>query len=114
MRTLDLIEYPSPANLQSNRLSLHVSDDGTSCSIYVASGCHIYIILVSLADSLVDKGKDSLLIPEQTQIVDSAIVNRYPHRSEIEMIVLNETERLSISLRSQELSEQGFISLTEL
>ncbi|KAL4568979.1 hypothetical protein LXL04_024605 [Taraxacum kok-saghyz] len=25
-----LIEYPSPANLQSDRVSLHVSDDGTS------------------------------------------------------------------------------------
>nr|KAJ0189665.1 hypothetical protein LSAT_V11C800436010 [Lactuca sativa] len=64
------IEYPSPANLQSNCLSLHVS----------------------LADSLVDKGKDSLLIPEQTQVVDSAIVNHCPHKSEIQMIVLNETK----------------------
>ncbi|KAI3513605.1 hypothetical protein L1887_20941 [Cichorium endivia] len=87
-----LIEHPSPANLQSNRLSLHVTDDGTSCWVYVASGCHIYRILVSLGDSLVDKGKDSLLIPEQTRVVDSAIVNRCPHRSEIQTIVLNEAE----------------------
>ncbi|KAI3736637.1 hypothetical protein L2E82_26565 [Cichorium intybus] len=87
-----LIEHPSPANLQSNRLSLHVSDDGTSCWVYVASGCHIYRILVSLGDSLVDTGKDSLLIPEHTQVVDSAIVNRCPHRSEIQTIVLNEAE----------------------
>lgn len=64
-----LIEYPSPANLQSNRISLHVSEDGTSCWVYVASGSHVYRILVSLKDSLVDEGKDSLLIPEQTQVV---------------------------------------------
>ncbi|CAH1441555.1 unnamed protein product [Lactuca virosa] len=60
----------------SGTLMEAVSDDRTSCWIYVASGCHIYRILVSLADSLVDKGKDILLIPEQTQVVDSAIVNR--------------------------------------
>ncbi|XP_024973054.1 uncharacterized protein LOC112511603 isoform X2 [Cynara cardunculus var. scolymus] len=87
-----LIEYPSPANLHSNRLALHVSEDGTSCWVYVASGCQIYRILVSLKDSLVNEGKDSLLIPEHTQVVDSAIVNRCPHRSEIQTVVLNETE----------------------
>ncbi|KAK9053771.1 hypothetical protein SSX86_024845 [Deinandra increscens subsp. villosa] len=87
-----LIDHPSPANLHSNRLSLHVSEDGTSCWIYVASGCHVYRIQVSLKDSLVNEGKDSLLIPEQTQVVDSAVVNRCPHRSEIQTILLNETE----------------------
>ncbi|KAD4584772.1 hypothetical protein E3N88_22373 [Mikania micrantha] len=87
-----LIHHPSPANLHSNRLSLHVSEDGTSCWVYVASDCNVYRILVSLKDSLVNEGKDSLLIPEQTQVVDSAIVNRCPHRSEIQTILLNETE----------------------
>ncbi|KAI3685644.1 hypothetical protein L6452_34898 [Arctium lappa] len=87
-----LIEYPSPANLHSNRLALHVGEDGTSCWVYVASGCQTYRILVCLKDSLVNEGKDSLLIPDHTQVVDSAIVNRCPHRSEIQTIVLNETE----------------------
>ncbi|KAI3733093.1 hypothetical protein L1987_64311 [Smallanthus sonchifolius] len=86
------IQHPTPANFHSNRLSLHVSEDGSSCWVYVASGCHVYRILVSLKDSLVNEGKDSLLIPEQTQVVDSAIVNRCPHRSEIQTILLNETE----------------------
>ncbi|XP_071717132.1 uncharacterized protein [Rutidosis leptorrhynchoides] len=88
-----LIQHPSPANLQSNRISLHVNEEGNYCWVYVASGCHVYRILVSLKDSLVDEGKDSLLIPEPTQVVDSALVNRCPHRSEIQTILSNETER---------------------
>ncbi|KAL7586728.1 hypothetical protein Lser_V15G37466 [Lactuca serriola] len=36
------------------------------------------LLPVFLADSL---GKDILLIPEQTQVVDSAIMNPCPHRS---------------------------------
>ncbi|KAK1436404.1 hypothetical protein QVD17_02184 [Tagetes erecta] len=87
-----LIEHPSPANLHSNRLSLHVNEDATCCWLYVASGSHVYRIMVSLNDSLVNEGKDSLLIPQQTQVVDSALVNRCPHRSEIQTILLNESE----------------------
>ncbi|KAI7997174.1 Pre-mRNA-splicing factor SLU7-A [Camellia lanceoleosa] len=37
-------------------------------------------------------GKESLLIPEQTQVMSSSIVNRCPHRSEIQSIALAETE----------------------
>uniref|UniRef100_A0A2N9IF45 Reverse transcriptase zinc-binding domain-containing protein n=1 Tax=Fagus sylvatica TaxID=28930 RepID=A0A2N9IF45_FAGSY len=88
-----LIQNPSPGNLQSTRLALHVSKDGSSCWAYVASGCNIYKLQISLEDSLVNKGKESLLIPGQAQLMDSSLVNRCPHRSEIQSIVLAETEK---------------------
>ncbi|GLT55000.1 hypothetical protein SLA2020_281570 [Shorea laevis] len=87
-----LIEHPSPGNLQSTRLALHASEDGSSCWAYVASGCHVYKIQIPLEDSSMSKGKESLLIPVQTQVTDSFLVNRCPHRSEIQSIVLTDTE----------------------
>ncbi|KAJ6335853.1 hypothetical protein OIU78_012457 [Salix suchowensis] len=97
-----LIENPSPGNLQSTRLALHVNEDGSSCLVYIASGCHVYkllelpfrgvIILFLWTIPLSEKGKESLLIPVQTQVMDSSLVNRCPHRSEIQSIVLSETE----------------------
>ncbi|KAB1200375.1 hypothetical protein CJ030_MR0G007485 [Morella rubra] len=87
-----LIPNPSPGNLQSTRLALHVSEDGSSCWAYVASGCHIYKLKIPLEDSFVSKGKESLLIPVLSQVMDSFLVTRCPHRSEIQSIVLAETE----------------------
>ncbi|KAJ6730628.1 hypothetical protein OIU85_021427 [Salix viminalis] len=87
-----LIENPSPGNLQSTRLALHVNEDGSSCLVYIASGCHVYKLLIPMDNSSVRKGKESLLIPVQTQVMDSSLVNRCPHRSEIQSIVLSETE----------------------
>ncbi|XP_030952231.1 uncharacterized protein LOC115975551 isoform X1 [Quercus lobata] len=87
-----LIQNPSPGNIQPTRLALHVSKDGSSCWAYIASGSHIYKLQISLEDSLVNKGKESLLIPGQAQVMDSFLVNRCPHRSEIQSIVLTETE----------------------
>ncbi|XP_062101369.1 uncharacterized protein LOC133807207 [Humulus lupulus] len=88
-----LIPNPSPANLQSSRLALYVSDDVSSCFVYIASGCHIYKLQIPLDDSSVSKGKESLLIPMYTEVTDSSMVNRCPHRSEIQSIVLAESER---------------------
>ncbi|XP_061355420.1 uncharacterized protein LOC133299946 isoform X2 [Gastrolobium bilobum] len=65
-----LIENPSPGSLQSTRLALHVSQDQRSCFVYIASGPHIY----------------------KLQVVASSLVNRCPHRSEIQSIVLAEVE----------------------
>ncbi|KAB1200374.1 hypothetical protein CJ030_MR0G007484 [Morella rubra] len=87
-----LIPNSSPGNLQSSRLALHVSEDGSSCWAYVASGCHIYKLKIPLEDSFVSKGKESLLIPVQSQVMDSFLVNRCPHCSEIQSIELTETE----------------------
>ncbi|XP_065630319.1 uncharacterized protein LOC136067874 [Quercus suber] len=87
-----LIQNPSPGNIQPTRLALHVSKDSSSCWAYIASGSHIYKLQISLEDSLVNKGKESLLIPGQAQVMDSFLVNRCPHRSEIQSIVLTETE----------------------
>ncbi|KAK6118786.1 hypothetical protein DH2020_047477 [Rehmannia glutinosa] len=71
-----LIPYPSPANLQSTRLAVHIA----------------------MEDSSVGRGKESLLIPETTQVLDSSLVNRCPHRSEIQSIVLAETESKDCSI----------------
>ncbi|XP_021903375.1 uncharacterized protein LOC110818719 [Carica papaya] len=87
-----LIQNPSPANLQSTRLALHANVDGSSCWVYIASGCQVYKLQISMEDTFISKGKDSLLIPVQTVVMDSMLVNRCPHRSEIQSIVLNEAE----------------------
>ncbi|KAI4348086.1 hypothetical protein L6164_008847 [Bauhinia variegata] len=88
-----LIENPSPGSLQSTRLALNVSEDPYSCLVYIASGCDIYKLQIALEGySSVSKGKESLLIPHETEIVDSSLVNRCPHRSEIQSIVLAEAD----------------------
>ncbi|PSS00061.1 CCR4-associated factor like [Actinidia chinensis var. chinensis] len=88
-----LLQHPSPGNVQSNRLALHVNDDNSSCWVYIASGCRIYKLEISMQDSLVNRGKESLLIPEQCEVMNSSLVNHCPHRSEIQSIALAETER---------------------
>ncbi|TXG53300.1 hypothetical protein EZV62_022469 [Acer yangbiense] len=83
-----LIDNPSPGNLQSTRLALHVNEDGSSFLVYIASGCHVYKIQIGVEDSFVSEGKEGLLIPEYTQVLDSALLDRCPHRSEIQSIAL--------------------------
>ncbi|OVA03335.1 hypothetical protein BVC80_1507g17 [Macleaya cordata] len=87
-----LLQYPSPGNLQSTRLALHVNEDDSSCSAYIASGRHIYKLEISLEDSSLTRGKESLLIPVPAQVLHSSLVNRCPHRSEIQSVVLTETD----------------------
>ncbi|PIN23154.1 hypothetical protein CDL12_04118 [Handroanthus impetiginosus] len=91
-----LIAYPSPANLQSTRLAVHVNGDASSCWVYIASGSRIYKLNISMEESFVSQGKENLLIPERSQVLDSSLVNRCPHRSEIQSIALAETEDYSI------------------
>ncbi|CAN0921577.1 hypothetical protein LINGRAHAP2_LOCUS32666 [Linum grandiflorum] len=66
-----LIPNPSPGNIQSSRLALHVNEDGSSCWVYIASGCHIYKLQIPLEGTAIDKGKESLLIPMQSQLTDA-------------------------------------------
>ncbi|KAJ6391835.1 hypothetical protein OIU77_025739 [Salix suchowensis] len=104
-----LIENPSPGNLQSTRLALHVNEDGSSCLVYIASGCHVYKLLIPMDNSSVRKGEGKpphsctdtgislhskyvAVANLQKQVMDSSLVNRCPHRSEIQSIVLSETE----------------------
>ncbi|PIA47753.1 hypothetical protein AQUCO_01400391v1 [Aquilegia coerulea] len=87
-----LIPNPSPASFQSNRLAFHISSDGSSCCVYIASGCQTYKLEISLEDSELTKGKESLLIPVQAQVLHSSIVDRCPHRSEIQSLILSETD----------------------
>ncbi|XP_017437611.1 uncharacterized protein LOC108343754 isoform X2 [Vigna angularis] len=91
-----LIDYPSPGSIQCTRLALRVSEDGRSCVVYIASGPHIYKLHlhIALGESSVNEGKDSLLIPEHTEIIDSSLLNRCPHRSEIQSIALAEVENV--------------------
>ncbi|XP_072964108.1 uncharacterized protein [Typha angustifolia] len=85
-----LLPDPSPGNLQATRLALHVNEGGSSCSIYIASGCRVYRIEISMEDFIISKGKESLLIPVHAQVINSLIVDRCPHRSEIQSVVLAE------------------------
>ncbi|KAL5703681.1 hypothetical protein ACHQM5_022206 [Ranunculus cassubicifolius] len=70
----NLIRNPSPASFQSNRLALHVSPDGSSCSIYIASGCHTHKLEISIEDSTLTRGKESLPIPMQAQVCDGRLI----------------------------------------
>ncbi|KAG0495374.1 hypothetical protein HPP92_000065 [Vanilla planifolia] len=85
-----LLSDPSPGSFQSTRLALRVSDDGSCCLVFIASGCLVYKIEISLDESMVIKGKESLLIPIHATVLNSSIVNRCPHRSEIQSIALGE------------------------
>ncbi|KAI3442640.1 uncharacterized protein J3R85_000874 [Psidium guajava] len=87
-----LIRHPSPGNLQPTRLALHANEEGSSCWAYIASGCHIFRVQVPLEGALVGEGKESLLIPAHAQVTDSMLVERCPHRSEIQSIVLTESD----------------------
>ncbi|KAL5703652.1 hypothetical protein ACHQM5_022179 [Ranunculus cassubicifolius] len=69
-----------------------VGPDGCSCSIYIASGCHTYKLEISIEDSTLTRGKESLLIPMQAQVLNSSSMDRCPHRSEIQSVVLSETD----------------------
>ncbi|XP_042033304.1 uncharacterized protein LOC121779907 isoform X2 [Salvia splendens] len=93
-----LIPHPSPASLQPTRLALHANGDASSCSVYIASGSHIYKLRIALEDSVVGQGKQNLLIPERTEVLESFVVDRCPHRSEIQSIALAETENKGCSL----------------
>ncbi|TQD95545.1 hypothetical protein C1H46_018838 [Malus baccata] len=93
-----LIKNPSPGSLQSTRLALHVAEDCSSCWVYIASGCQIYKLLIPLEESLVGEGKEGLLIPVLREVMDSFMVNRCPHRSEIQSMVLSETESNDYSM----------------
>ncbi|KAL3638922.1 hypothetical protein CASFOL_016829 [Castilleja foliolosa] len=93
-----LISDPSPANLQCTRLDVHANEDASSCWIYVASGSRIYKLQIEMKDSSVGLGKESLLIPEHTQVLDSSLVSHCPHRSEIQSIVLTESESKDCSI----------------
>nr|XP_029121707.1 uncharacterized protein LOC105049447 isoform X4 [Elaeis guineensis] len=100
-----LLSDPSPGNLQSTRLALHVNEAGSSCSVYIASGCRVYKIEISMEDSTIIHGKESLLIPVHAQVISSSIVDRCPHRSEIQSVVIAEgdnVDRLSYSVLPQD------------
>ncbi|ERN06303.1 hypothetical protein AMTRI_Chr06g170030 [Amborella trichopoda] len=87
-----LLMDPSPANLQSTRLALHVNEDASSCSVYVASGCCVYNVVISMEDTMVTRGKESLLIPVPAQTIRASLVKRCPHRTEIQSIALADTQ----------------------
>ncbi|KAL7117726.1 hypothetical protein ACP275_03G091300 [Erythranthe tilingii] len=93
-----LIPDPSPANIQSTRLAVQTNGDASSCWVYLASGSRIYKLQIAMEDSFVGRGKESLLIPEQTSVLDSSLVNRCPYQSEIQSLVLAQTENMDCSI----------------
>ncbi|KAG8054630.1 hypothetical protein GUJ93_ZPchr0001g31286 [Zizania palustris] len=87
-----LLSDPSPGRLQPTRLAVHANAAGSSCSAYFASGCRVYKIEISMEGEMLSKGKESLLIPINAQVISSSAVDRCPHRSEIQSVVLAEGE----------------------
>nr|CAB3478948.1 unnamed protein product [Digitaria exilis] len=113
-----LLSDPTPGSLQPTRLAVHVNGDGSSCSAYLGSGCSVYKIEVHIPTSIapfevflnlffslflffwsskismdgatLSKGKESLLIPDNAQVISSSVVDRCPHRSEIQSVALAE------------------------
>jgi len=88
-----LLSDPTPGSLQPTRLAAHVNGAGSSCSVHLASGCRVYRIEIRLdASVMLSKGKESLLIPDNAQVISSSVVDRCPHRSEIQSVALAEGE----------------------
>uniref|UniRef100_A0A0E0FW59 Anaphase-promoting complex subunit 4 WD40 domain-containing protein n=1 Tax=Oryza nivara TaxID=4536 RepID=A0A0E0FW59_ORYNI len=87
-----LLSEPSPGSLQPTRLAVHVNAAGSSCSAYLASGCRVYKIEIAMEGEMLSKGKESLLIPINAEVISSSVVDRCPHRSEIQSVVLAEGE----------------------
>eukprot|EP01018_Ginkgo_biloba_P012944 Gb_39878 [translate_table: standard] len=85
-----LLPYPSPGSLQSTRLAAHVSKDGSSCCAYLASGGCVYRAQISMMNEMVAKGKESLLIPTHTKVMAASMLNRCPHRAEIQSVALSD------------------------
>lgn len=77
---------------------MQLNEDGSSCWVYIASASRIYKLLISLEGSSVNQGKQDLLIPEETEVLESAMVSRCPHRSEVQSIVHSETDRKGCSI----------------
>ncbi|KAI3945710.1 hypothetical protein MKW98_022984 [Papaver atlanticum] len=90
-----LVQNPSPGNLQSTRFALHVNEDESYCSAFIASGRNIYKLEISLEDCSIAKGKESLLIPAPAKVIRSSLLKRCPHRSEIQTVVLAGTDSSS-------------------
>ncbi|TVU36398.1 hypothetical protein EJB05_18331 [Eragrostis curvula] len=85
-----LLTDPSPGSLPPTRLAVHVNGDGSSCSAYIASGNCVYKMEISMDGEILSRGKDSLLIPDNAQVTSSSVVDRCPHRSEIQSVALAE------------------------
>ncbi|KAJ1286373.1 hypothetical protein BS78_03G348600 [Paspalum vaginatum] len=87
-----LLSDPTAGSLQPTRLAVYVNDAGSTCSAYLASGCRVYKIEISMDGMMLSKGKESLLIPNNAQVISSSVVDRCPHRSEIQSVALAEGE----------------------
>ncbi|KAJ3677905.1 hypothetical protein LUZ60_001708 [Juncus effusus] len=107
-----LFADPSPANLQATRLALHVNEDESACSVYIASGCHVYKMEISMEESMVSRGKESLLIPVNAKVIEASELDRCPHRSEIQSVVLTQGGENSLILGS--VDSYGHLIISQL
>ncbi|GMH22268.1 hypothetical protein Nepgr_024111 [Nepenthes gracilis] len=107
-----LLPFPSPGSIQPTRLALHVSDSDSFCSAFIASGCRVYKLQIPLTDSLIHRGKESLLIPVCVEVTDSSVLNHCPHRSEIQSLVLAETDTGCLILGS--VDSYGYLIISKL
>lgn len=90
--SLPHLQHPSPASVQTTRLAVHVNEDHSCCSVYMASGCRVYKVQILMEDSVVTMGKESLLIPVHAKVMHASMVNCCPHRSEIQSVALTEMD----------------------
>ncbi|PWZ33513.1 hypothetical protein Zm00014a_006081 [Zea mays] len=99
-----LLSDPTPGSLQPTRLAAHVSQWRRLLVL-----CLPRLWLPRLQDRvdfsslwrwkirldasvMLSKGKESLLIPDNAQVISSSVVDRCPHRSEIQSVALAEGE----------------------
>ncbi|KNA26086.1 hypothetical protein SOVF_000030 isoform A [Spinacia oleracea] len=109
-----LLPQPSPASIQPTRLALHVNHaNDSSCSAYFATGCRVYKTQMSMeGESLVNRGKDNLLIPAHSEVIRSSVLERCPHRSEIQSVALTEMPSKGFILGS--VDSYGHLIVSEL
>ncbi|OEL38903.1 hypothetical protein BAE44_0000080 [Dichanthelium oligosanthes] len=111
-----LLSDPTPGSLQPTRLAVHVRQWRRLLLLRLPSlrlprlqnrGSHPPSIAplnsspmemredprkISMDGATLSKGKESLLIPDNAQVISSSVVDRCPHRSEIQSVALAEGE----------------------
>ncbi|CAK9233353.1 unnamed protein product [Sphagnum jensenii] len=88
----ELLHHVSPASSHSRRVATNVAENGEDCTIYIASGVHVYGIKIELRETTVEAGKEDMLIPVDGQVADAWQLQQCPHRAEIQSIALSASQ----------------------
>ncbi|EFJ08450.1 hypothetical protein SELMODRAFT_428985 [Selaginella moellendorffii] len=85
-----VVGLPSPATPHSRRVAVQAPiDGGEACNVYIASASRIYRLKADLPCSSVLEGKEGLLVPSDSRILEAEKLEHCPHRAEVQCIALS-------------------------